>query len=285
MTERIRPSGRLSRGREPKMFDLTGRTAVVTGALGHLGPVWIKALLSAGARVAGLDLQDAPNSTAFELLVAEFGEDYLCLYRADVLNRPSLEKARSSCSDDLGVPTILVNNAGIDQPPGAETESHQLHEIPVDMFSEVLNVNVAGAFLVSQVFGEEMVRCGNGSIINIGSLYASVSPDARIYNHIDVDPPFLKPPAYGASKAGLVNLTKYLATHWAPCGVRVNALSPGGVLGDQDEQFKDKFVARVPLGRMAKEPDLIGPLLFLASDASSYVTGTELRIDGGFTAW
>jgi NAD(P)-dependent dehydrogenase (short-subunit alcohol dehydrogenase family) len=130
-----------------------------------------------------------------------------------------------------------------------------------------------------------MVNAGRGSIINIGSLYASVSPDARFYDHIQGDTPFLKPPAYGASKAAVVNLTRYLATLWAPHGVRVNALSPGGVLGGQDEEFKRKFCNRVPLGRMATAEDLRGPLLFLASQASAYVTGTELVVDGGFTAW
>jgi len=130
-----------------------------------------------------------------------------------------------------------------------------------------------------------MLEVGRGSIINIGSLYAGVSPDARLYDHIACDPPFLKPPAYGASKSALVNLTRYLATHWAPRGVRVNALSPGGVLGQQDAEFKRKFVTRVPLGRMAVPADLGGPLVFLASPASAYVTGIELRVDGGFTAW
>jgi NAD(P)-dependent dehydrogenase (short-subunit alcohol dehydrogenase family) len=130
-----------------------------------------------------------------------------------------------------------------------------------------------------------MVAARRGSIINIGSLYASVAPDPRFYDHIKSDPPFLKPPAYGASKAAVVNLTKYLATAWGPYGVRVNALSPGGVLGGQDEPFKRKFSDRVPLGRMAAYQDLIGPLQFLASDASAYVTGIELRVDGGFTAW
>jgi NAD(P)-dependent dehydrogenase (short-subunit alcohol dehydrogenase family) len=130
-----------------------------------------------------------------------------------------------------------------------------------------------------------MVQAGRGSIINIGSLYASVSPDAHFYDHLPSDPPFLKPPAYGASKAALVNLTRYFATHWGPHGVRVNALSPGGVEGGQDPEFRRKFIARVPLGRMAAAQDLRGPLIFLASDASAYVTGIELRVDGGFTSW
>jgi NAD(P)-dependent dehydrogenase (short-subunit alcohol dehydrogenase family) len=130
-----------------------------------------------------------------------------------------------------------------------------------------------------------MIARKHGSIINIGSLYATVSPDARFYDHISGKAPFTKPPAYGASKGALLNITRYLATHWGSSGVRVNMLSPGGVEGGQDPDFKRKFTARVPLGRMAVADDLVGPLIFLASDASSYVTGLEIRVDGGFTAW
>ncbi len=186
---------------------------------------------------------------------------------------------------ERGVPAILVNNAGIDQPPAAAAGRHRMEDVPFEVSRAVFEVNTLGAFQAAQVFGREMVKAGRGSIINIGSLYASVSPDLRLYDHLGGDPPFLKPPAYGASKAALVNLTKYLATAWAPHGVRGNALSPGGVEGGQDAEFKRKFSARVPLGRMAEADDLVGPLLFLASDASSYVTGIELRVDGGFTVW
>jgi NAD(P)-dependent dehydrogenase (short-subunit alcohol dehydrogenase family) len=126
-----------------------------------------------------------------------------------------------------------------------------------------------------------MRDAGRGTIVNIGSLYASIAPEPAFYDHI---PGFLKPPAYGASKAAVVNLTRYFARLWGPHGVRVNALSPGGVLGGQDEQFLAKFSARTPLRRLAEADDLTGPLLFLASDASRYVTGHELRVDGGFTA-
>ena len=149
----------------------------------------------------------------------------------------------------------------------------------------MVEVNLLGTFQVTQVFGSRMAARGEGSIINIGSLYASVSPDQRFYEHLPGQPPFLKSPAYGASKAAVVNMTKYFATLWATRGVRVNALSPGGVLGGQDDQFKAKYAARVPLGRMAEASDLKGPLVFLASRASSYVTGHELCVDGGFTAW
>ncbi len=267
------------------MFDLSGSTAVVTGVLGRLGPIWSGALLSAGARVLGLDRDGVPVSEAFAELQRRYDGERLALERADVLSRPDLERARDACIARFGVPHVLVNNAGIDQPPNTDAPQYLFEEIPPEVFRRVLDVNVFGTFQVTQVFGAAMAREGRGSVINIGSLYASVSPDQRLYDHLPFDPPFLKPPAYGASKAGVVNLTRYLATLWGASGVRVNALSPGGVLGGQDDEFKRKFSERVPLGRMAVETDLVGPLLFLASDAASYVTGVELRVDGGFTAW
>ncbi len=262
---------------------LTGRVAVVTGALGRLGPIWCEALLAAGAKVVGLDLAEAAVPPSFTSLQAEAGKRLLLL-RADVRDRDTLTSARTRCEAEAGPVDVLVNNAGIDQPPGPGN-TYRLEEVPAEIFSQVLEANITGAFVATQVFGAGMASRGRGSVINIGSLYASVSPDARYYDHLPSDPPFLKPPAYGASKAALINLTRYFATHWGPQGVRVNALSPGGVEGGQDDQFKRKFTSRVPLGRMAAARDLGGPLIFLASDASSYVTGIELRVDGGYTAW
>jgi NAD(P)-dependent dehydrogenase (short-subunit alcohol dehydrogenase family) len=267
------------------LFDLTGSVAVVTGALGRLGPIWSESLLSAGATVLGLDRPGAPTSAAFDALVDRFGPERVHLARADVLDRDGLTAAYEACQASIGRPSILVNNAGIDAPPNTDAPQYRLHEVPEEKFRQILDVNVLGTFQVTQVFGTPMARAGGGSIINIGSLYASVAPDPRFYDHLDFDPPFLKPPAYGASKAAVVNLTRYLAAYWGPHGVRVNALSPGGVLGDQDPEFRRKFCDRVPLGRMAVAADLRGPLVFLASNASAYVTGIELRVDGGFTAW
>ena len=267
------------------LFHIEGEVAVVTGALGKLGPVWIETLLNGGASVFALDLPQAQISQDYRRLQEDFDESRLILDRADVRDRESLEAACQNCCQTFKVPSILVNNAGIDQPPGKIGKGYRLEDIPFEINREIFEVNTLGAFLVSQVFGRQMVKASRGSVINIGSLYAGVSPDGRFYDHIKSDPPFLKPPAYGASKAALVNLTRYLATLWAPHGVRVNALSPGGVLGGQDEEFKRKFCDRVPLGKMATLNDLAGPLLFLASRASSYVTGIELVVDGGFTAW
>ncbi|MBR8827573.1 MAG: SDR family oxidoreductase [Gomphosphaeria aponina SAG 52.96 = DSM 107014] len=267
-----------------KYFDLSGKIAIVTGVLGKLGPVWSGALLEAGAIVVGIDLPGATVSPAFAALQEQYTEKRLCLERGDISDRLQLITISDRLLAQKGTPSIIVNNAGIDQPPGPAITYH-LEDIPLEICRQIFEVNILGAFQVIQIFGSPMVKAGKGSIINIGSLYASVSPDQRLYAHLNCEPPFLKPPAYGASKAALVNLTRYFATHWGPFGVRVNTLSPGGVLGGQDETFKQKFSDRVPLGRMAQFNDLLGPLVFLASDASAYVTGIDLKVDGGFTAW
>ena len=265
-------------------FTLANTIAVVTGAGGKLGPVWIEALIEAGARVAALDLPGASPSSFFHDVVARAGTA-LQRFECDITSRQSIEAAAEAVASRMGEPTVLVNNAGIDQPPDSPDARHRLHELPVATFRRMVDVNLTGTFQVIQVFGARMAAAGGGSIINIGSLYASVSPDQRFYDHLAGNAPFVKSPAYGASKAAVVNLSKFFATHLAGSGVRVNTLSPGGVLASQDEQFKGKYSARVPLGRMASVEDLKGPLVFLASNASSYVTGHELRVDGGFTAW
>ena len=254
---------------------LAGATAVVTGALGQLGPVWVTTLAAAGARVVGIDVQTA----GADRLADELG-DRFSLEVASVTDRPALDEIAGR----IGAPDVLVNSAGIDQPPETAAVTRRIEDIPLDDFSATLDVNLVGAFACLQAFGTAMARAARGSIINIGSLYAGIAPVPAFYEHLDVDPPFLKPPAYGASKAGLLNLTRYFARLWGPAGVRVNALSPGGVRGGQDDAFVQKYTARVALGRMAEPDDLRGPLLFLATDASRYLTGQELRVDGGFTA-
>lgn len=268
-------------------FRLDGQVAVVTGACGKLGPIWIAALLSAGARVAALDLPGISGSSTFDELCAAGAGD-VARFDCDITERASIEVTAGEVARALGEPSVLVNNAGVDQPPDASEQSHHLHELPIDVFRKMVEVNLLGTFQATQVFGHYMADGNGGSVINIGSLYASVSPDPHFYDHLarkGIDAaPFIKSPAYGASKAGVINLTRFFATHWAAQGVRVNALSPGGVLAAQDSAFKAKYVARVPLGRMAEPGDLEGPLVFLASSASSYITGHELRVDGGFTA-
>jgi NAD(P)-dependent dehydrogenase (short-subunit alcohol dehydrogenase family) len=267
-----------------RRFSLDQQIAVVTGATGKLGAVWVEALVEAGARVAALDLARAVPTARFDELMRSAGAAVERI-ECDITSRASIEAAAQAVVDRMGEPSVLVNNAGIDQPPDSPGGRHHLHDLPIDQFRRMVEVNLLGTFQVTQVFGARMAARGGGSVINIGSLYASVSPDPHFYDHLAGNAPFIKSPAYGASKAGVVNLSKFFATHWAASGVRVNTLSPGGVLAGQDEQFKAKYGARVPLGRMAEPDDLKGPLVFLASSASSYVTGHELRVDGGFTAW
>lgn len=237
-----------------------------------LGRVWIDALAGAGATVVGIDLleDEASSETRIEV--------------ADVTDREALAAAAGRIEADVGPVEVLVNNAGIDQPPDAASSTYAIEDVPLDDFRKTVDVNLLGTFNGIQVFGARMRDRGRGSIINIGSVYASLAPDPRLYDHLEVDPPFLKPPAYGASKAGVVSLTKYFARLWGPSGVRVNALSPGGVTGGQDLEFVRKYTERTPLGRMAETDDLVAPLLFLASEASRYVTGQNLTVDGGLTA-
>ncbi|HEY3094077.1 MAG TPA: SDR family oxidoreductase [Vicinamibacterales bacterium] len=273
-----------SRATASGRFSLDHQIAVVTGACGKLGPIWIEALVDAGALVAALELPGAPESSSFRAL-AQGAAANVQRFDCDITKRESIEAAAAAVTARMGAPTILVNNAGVDQPPDTGGNRSRIEELPMEQFRRMLDVNLTGTFQVTQVFGAQMAARGHGSIINIGSLYASVSPDQRFYDHLPGDVPFLKSPAYGASKAAVVNMTKYFSTLWGARGIRVNALSPGGVAGGQDDQFKQKYGARVPLGRMAQADDLKGPLVFLASAASSYVTGHELRVDGGFTAW
>jgi NAD(P)-dependent dehydrogenase (short-subunit alcohol dehydrogenase family) len=268
-----------------EVFRLDGDIALVSGATGRLGPIWIDALLEAGARVVALDLAGAPASAAFSELTTRYPASQLWRIDGDITSSDSLERARAEIAGAWGAPTVLVNNAGVDQPPDVAGSRHEVQSLPLAEFRRMVEVNLLGTFQAIQTFGPAMAASGRGSIINIGSLYGSVSPDQRFYDHLPGVPPFLKSPAYGASKAAVANLTKYFATLWGDRNVRVNTLSPGGVLAGQDTEFRRKYGARVPLGRMAVAADLKGPLVFLASKASSYVTGLELRVDGGFTAW
>jgi len=256
----------------PTDFRIDGQVAVVTGGAGRLGRVWIDALASAGATPVGVDIAEAKEDLGFRLEVA------------DVTSRDSLAAAAERIENQVGPVDVLVNNAGIDQPPDAASETFAIEDVPLEHFRDTIDVNLLGTFNATQVFGARMRDRGRGSIINIGSIYASQAPDSRLYDHVEADPPFLKPAAYGASKAGVVSLTAYFARLWGPAGVRVNTLSPGGVAGGQDPEFVRKYNERVPLGRMAEPDDLVGPLVFLASDASRYLTGQNINIDGGLTS-
>jgi len=268
-----------------KLFEIADRVVIVTGGLGQLGRQFSLALANHGAKVVVLDVRVDDHMVA-----QRFGNEArtgrFLFVPADVTSRSSLEAARDRINATYGVPHVLVNNAAIDVPPDAPpAESGPFESYPEDAWHKMMDVNLKGVFLCCQVFGKHMAEAGRGSIINICSTYGMVSPDQRIYEHLHKGGLFFKPVAYSVSKSGMLNLTRYLATYWALKGVRVNTLTLGGVWNNQDENFVRSYSARVPLGRMAREDEYNGAIIFLASDASSYMTGSNLIIDGGWTAW
>jgi NAD(P)-dependent dehydrogenase (short-subunit alcohol dehydrogenase family) len=265
-------------------FDLGGRVVIVTGGLGQLGASFTRALLAAGAKVAVLDAID--GSERRSQLFGDASEDVLRLYKADVTSRASLEDTLALIQSDLGTPYGLLNNAAIDSPPGAPaSENGPFEDFPEASFDKVMNVNVKGVVLCCQVFGKAMAEAGQGSIVNIGSIYGVLSPDQGLYQYRrDRGEVFYKPVAYSVSKSALMNLTRYLAVYWGPKGVRANTLVFSGVFNNQEQAFLDKYEPKVPLGRMAEPADYDGPVVFLMSDAARYMTGSDVVVDGGFTA-
>ena len=263
-----------------ELFGLSGKVAIVTGAAGQLGGEYIKSLLSAGASVAAFDINF--NSTKSKL--NSLNSKKLISIEVDITKKKSLNGGLKKVVKTLGYPNILINNAAIDTPPNSdEQDTGPFETYPESSWQIMMDVNLKGTFFACQVIGGHMAKSGGGNIINISSLYGILSPDQRIYEY--KEKPFFKPAAYSVSKAGVLGLTKYLATYWANHNVRVNALVLGGVFNNQDEAFIDNYITKVPLGRMAREDEYNGAILFLASDASSYMTGANIVIDGGFSCW
>jgi NAD(P)-dependent dehydrogenase (short-subunit alcohol dehydrogenase family) len=257
------------------LFDVSGRVAIVTGGLGRLGSVYARGLAERGMRVASFDVAqgEAPDGVR--------------AYEVDVTDRAALEEAEREVEREWGAPHLLVNNAALDSPPDAPAEEVGPFETyPENSFDQVLDVNVKGTFLCCQVVGAAMAREGRGSIVNVSSIYGLLSPVQDLYAfRRERGETFVKPVAYSVSKSAVLNLTRYLATYWARSGVRVNTLTLAGVFDDQPRAFLDAYEARVPLGRMLDAKEALGAVVFLASDASSYVTGANLVVDGGWSAW
>ena len=207
-------------------------------------------------------------------------------YISDITNKSSLIDVSKLIFNKFGTPTALINNAAIDSPPGAPIEETGPFETyPESSWDKVIDVNLKGTFLSCQVFGAMMAEAKKGSIINISSIYGLVSPNQNLYEYRRAKgEDFYKPVAYSASKSGIMNLTRYLAVYWAKYNVRVNTLTIAGVFNDQDDEFLESYTSQIPVGKMANENEYDGSVLFLVSEASSYMTGSNLIIDGGWTA-
>jgi NAD(P)-dependent dehydrogenase (short-subunit alcohol dehydrogenase family) len=270
----------------PSTFSLDGKVAVVTGGLGLLGRHHGLALAEAGAQVAVADL----DRTAAAQFACELTKRFGRPARGCHVDITDVEAVSSLCDEvqrTLGPIDVLVNNAAIDDKvtSGACDESSAFERYPLDRWNAMLTTNVTGTFLCCQIIGRGMADRGAGSIINIASTYGVVAPDQAVYRRADGSQSFFKGPAYPTTKGAVIALTRFLAAYWGTRGVRVNALSPGGVDNGQDPGFVARYAARTPMGRMATPTDYQGAVVFLASDASSYMTGANLVVDGGWTAW
>ena len=268
-----------------QLFSLAGKVAVVTGGAGILGKHFCQGLADFGASVAVVDL-DAKEAESFaKVLAGNYGIKTLGV-GCDVSNVQSVKDMIEKIVGEFGEINILHNNAATKSDrPDAFFESFENYAL--EEWRKIMAVNLDGMFLVAQAVGKQMVSQGKGgSIIQTASIYGVLAPDQRIYeDSLYMGRQINTPAVYSASKAGVIGLTKYLSTYWAEKGIRVNCITPGGVFSGQNEAFVSRYSSRIPLGRMADADDMVGALIYLASDASKYVTGQNLMVDGGLSAW
>lgn len=272
-----------------QLFSVEEKIVVVTGGLGQIGAEFVQELHCRGAKVAvfARDVSDRKVKEVFEDI---HGSERLAFFSVDITKKPTIEEALDSLESIWGVPDALINNAGLDTQPSAPPEvSGPFEDFPVEIFREVVDVNLTGTFLMVQAVGARMRRAGKpGSIVNVGSIYGMVSPvqDIYAYREEEAGIPFVKPVAYTAAKSGIYNLTRYCATYWGRHGIRVNTLTPSGVgRKTQDAKFQANYTSRIPIGRMAEANEFNGSIVFLISPASTYMTGANVVVDGGWTAW
>ncbi|EHT9908746.1 SDR family oxidoreductase [Klebsiella oxytoca] len=274
---------------EDTLFSVKDKVIIVTGGLGQLGAQYVKTLHERGAKVAALATR-VDAARVDRVLGAIKDSDRLLCAEVNITDKASINRVLDSIEAKWGVPDGLVNNAGVDTQPSAPPEvSGPFEEFPEEVFREVVEVNLVGTFLMTQQVGKRMKQAGKGgSIINVGSIYGVVSPVQDIYSYKKEDTgiPFVKPVAYSAAKSGLYNFTRYCATYWGRDGIRVNTLTLSGVeRSDQDPRFQKNYTHCIPIGRMAKAHEYNGAVVFLLSDASVYMTGSNVVVDGGWTAW
>jgi NAD(P)-dependent dehydrogenase (short-subunit alcohol dehydrogenase family) len=267
---------------------LHGKVCVVTGALGLIGSALARALAGAGGRVVVTDLDHGACVDRAHALGGPAGAADALGHGADITRRESLASLLAAVLDRFGQIDALVNSAAIDDKFGAAAaHDSQFEHYAIERWQRMLDANITGTFLACQVLGSAMLAGPprDRSIINIASTYGIVAPDQALYRRPDGTQPFYKSPAYPTTKAAVLGFTRYLAAYWGGAGIRVNALSPGGVENGQAEHFVASYCKRTPLGRMAHPDDYAGAAVFLASGASAYMTGANLVVDGGFTTW
>ena len=267
-------------------YSLRDRVAIITGAAGLLGTDYCHTLASVGAHIVVADI-DHQRSAQLANEVTEMNEIDALAIKVDVSDPDSVRAMVAETVDRFGRVDILVNNAAID--PKFDTEhanehSNRFEEFPFQAWKQALDVNITGMFLCAQAVSRPMLEADRGVMVNISSIYGLVGPDQRLYKR-EGQPSQFKPVSYSVSKAAVLGLTRYLATYFARTGIRVNTLTPGGVLAGHDDEFVRRYSTHTVIGRMAKREEISNALLYLVSDASSYMTGANLVVDGGWTAW
>jgi NAD(P)-dependent dehydrogenase (short-subunit alcohol dehydrogenase family) len=277
----------LSEKKVLQTFDLTGQVAVVTGGAGLLGFEFCRTLAEAGAQVIVADLNGQTATRVAETLKSASLDAYPV--GADVTRKDSVDEMVDTTLRQFGRLDILVNSAALDpkfDPQHKGGHSQSFEGFPLEAWNQALSVNLTGAFLCCQAAARPMLEQEHGVFINICSTYGLVGPDQRLYEREGEEGPRqYKPVYYSVTKAGILGLTRYLATYYAGKNIRANALTPGGVYNNHDDVFLKAYSARTVMGRMAHVDEMNGALLFLASEASSYMTGANLVVDGGWTAW
>lgn len=266
-------------------FDVEGRVVIVTGGAGLLGEQYVQALSNAGAYTV---IADTNKVKAEEIAQATCGAEVMPLC-VDVTDPDAVTRMVQRVVQHFGRLDGLVNNAGRDpkfDPEHADEHVDAFETYPLDLWDDMLSVDLKGMFLCTQASALPMLKAGRGSVVNVSSIYGLVGPDQRLYEPEDsTERRSFKPVTYSVTKAAILGFTRYLATYWADKGIRVNSLTLGGVFQGHEEPFLSRYTWRTPLGRMARRDEYNGALLFLISDASSYMTGSNLVIDGGWTAW
>lgn len=268
-------------------FNLNGKNALVTGAAGLLGVEHAAALLECGALVVLTDISEPQLDNAKHRLLSSFPDGKILAYSMDVSNLKSVQSVQKSLIDQSIYLDILINNAAIDpKVQGLESivETSRLENFSRNQWDFQIAVGLTGAFICSQVFGAEMSKNGCGGVIlNIASDLSVIAPDQRLYRNKEVDDDMqpVKPVTYSVIKTGLLGLTRYVAAYWADKGLRCNALSPGGVYNGQPEEFVQRLTSLIPLGRMAYKDEYRAAVQFLCSDASAYMNGQNIVMDGG----